>query len=349
MSEEILLDNKDLSGEEKMRDFKHVCLCLGMMMIIVFVSRYAVSILAALIAPVLPEMDELRLYILESLLSFVFLYVIPMSCALIILRPNGLLRDVYRKPVYAGAAMGMFPAFYGAAIFANLITVFIGSFFKDTSLSESFNTVNEIQPESFSCAVVLFIQLAVIAPIFEELWFRGIVMKALRPYGNGFAIFVSALLFGLTHANLQQFFYATVLGICLGYIAVSTKSIVVTTIMHAMFNSISGIMLLFMSTTQVQDYMLGSRDTSDPVVAAFLVFMFFVIMLLIVGILMAIWKARKIRRYKVEKMWYMPSSRRWGVFLTRATVIIMLILAVDTLTFRYIPTGIYRLIAGLIE
>lgn len=350
MSEEIVITEQPSDNGEKMQDFKHVCLCLGMMMIIVFVARMAASIIGSLLVPYFAEMEILTAYILESVLSFVFLYAVPIGGALIIFRPKGLMRDIYKKPKYAGEAMGMFPAFYGLAIFVNLITIGIGRLFKDTDLYESFNTVNEIQPESLSCAVVLFIQLAVIAPLFEEFWYRGIVMKALQPYGNGFAIFVSAFLFGLTHANFQQFFYAMALGICLGYIAVTTNSIVVTTIMHAMFNSISGIMLLFMSTTSVQDYMLesmtGESDTSGPVVVMFLVFMFIVLMLLIVGILMALWKLRKIKRYRVEKVWDIPSSRRWGIFLSRVTVIIMLVLAADTLTFRLIPTGIYKLITG---
>ena len=346
MSEEVILTEQPSDNGEKLQDFKHVCLCLGMMMIIVFVSRIAASIIGALLVPYFAQMELLTAYILESVLSFVFLYVIPITGALIIFRQKGLLREIYQKPAYASSAMGMFPAFYGIAIFANLITIVIGSFFKETDLNESFNTVNEIQPENLSCAIVLFVQLAVIAPIFEELWYRGVVMKALQPYGNGFAIFVSAILFGLTHANLQQFFYATVLGICLGYIAVTTKSIVLTTVMHAMFNSISGIMLLFMSLPPVQDYMDGKGDFSHPLVVVYTVYMFCVLMLLIVGILMAIWKLRKIKRYKVEKTWDVPASRRWGIFFSRVTVIIMLVLAVDTLTFRYIPTGIYKLISG---
>lgn len=66
-------------------------------------------------------------------------------------------------------------------------------------------------------------------------------------------------MFGMTHANFSQFFYATVLGICLGYIAVSTNSIVTTTIMHAMFNGISGLLLLFITFDDVGDYLLAKN------------------------------------------------------------------------------------------
>ena len=126
MSEEVILTEQPSDNGEKLQDFKHVCLCLGMMMIIVFVSRIAASIIGALLVPYFAQMELLTAYILESVLSFVFLYVIPITGALIIFRQKGLLREIYQKPAYASSAMGMFPAFYGIAIFANLITIFLG-------------------------------------------------------------------------------------------------------------------------------------------------------------------------------------------------------------------------------
>ena len=77
MSEEMIMTEQP-SGydQEKMHDFKHICLCLGMMMIIVFVSRTAASIIGSLLVPYFADMEILTAYILESVLSFVFLYMI---------------------------------------------------------------------------------------------------------------------------------------------------------------------------------------------------------------------------------------------------------------------------------
>lgn len=344
MAEELVLNT--MSDAEKKQGFKKVCLRLGIMMIVVFVSRAAASVILSLLYPYLLQLDPNIAYVIESVISFVFLYIVPISAAIPLLKPEKMCSRVYKKPQYFGSAMAMFPAFYGLAIFTNLITIVISSFFQSTDLNESFNTVNELAPDGVVSAIVLFVQLAVIAPIFEEFWFRGIVMESLRPYGNGFAIFVSALLFGLTHANFGQLFYTTVIGICLGYIAISTKSLIPTTIMHAILNSISGIMLILISTDSVQKYFMGKGNDNDPIVVMMLVYMFFVIVLMIVGVIMAIFKLSKIRRYRVEKMWEVSSAKRWGIFLSRVTVIIMLILALDTLTFRYIPTTIIKLITG---
>ncbi len=350
MSEEILVTENTSVPEDKMRSFKSVCMRIGLTMIVVFVSRAAASIILSLLVPVFEGMDQIVSYALESVVSFIFLYIIPIASVLLLLGEKGMMKRIYKKPVYFSNAMGMFPAFYGLAIFVNILTMLISLLFKETDLNESFNTVNELQPENVGSALILLFQLVVIAPVFEEFWYRGVVMERLKPYGNGFAIFVSAILFGLTHANFQQLFYATTLGICLGYIAITTKSIVVTTIMHAMFNSISGLLLLLMSVPQIQDYMWALQHGENPeakgMVIVYFIYMFVVIMLLIVGVLMAVWKMRKIRKYRVEKVWEVSALKRWGIFLSRITVIIMLILAADTLTFRFIPSFIFDLISG---
>lgn len=332
----------------KMTGFKSVCLKLGLMMVIIFVSRGAENVLLslALSSGLFAGMDGNTAYLIQTAVSFLFLYIIPMICAALLLKPKGMCAEVYKKPVYFSNAMGMFPAMYGLSFLVNLLTMLVSNLFRNTDLYKSFNTVNELRPDNMFCAVVLLVQLVVIAPLFEEFWFRGIVLQSLRPYGNGFAIFVSGLLFGLTHANFSQFFYASVLGICLGYIAVSTKSIITTTIMHAMFNGMSGIMLLLITFDDVGDYLLGISTEQTPGVVCYQVFCFLLIMLMIVGVLMAIAKLRKIKRYKVPKMWEVSTAKRWGVFLSRFTVIIALLLAADTFTFQFIPKALYKLLGG---
>lgn len=352
--EEILTQKVD-SGEgspSKVPGFKKVCLKLGIMMIIIFASRGAESILFTLTADLFEGMDSTLMYVIETVVSFLFLYIIPIICSIALLKPKGMCGKVYKRPEFFTNAMGMFPALYGLAISTNFLTMLVSQLFQNTDLYKSFNTVNDLKPDSVLNACILLFQLVVIAPIFEEFWFRGIVLEAVRPYGNGFAILVSGILFGLTHANFNQFFYAAVLGIGLGYIAVSTKSILTTTLMHAMFNSISGIMLLMITFDEVGDYLMakaaGMEAEQTPLVVVYLIYYFVVIMLMIVGILMAIAKLRKIKRYKVPKVWTeLSAGRRWGVFFSRFTVIIALLLAADTFTFQFIPRAIYTVLSGI--
>ena len=86
--------------------------------------------------------------------------------------------------------------------------------------------------------ILLFISMAVIPGIVEEIMFRGIILTNLAPYGKGMAVVASGLLFGLMHMNPSQFFYTTVLGIILGYIYLKTRSIWICIIIHFVNNSL---------------------------------------------------------------------------------------------------------------
>lgn len=66
----------------------------------------------------------------------------------------------------------------------------------------------------------MFLYAAILAPIGEELLFRGYVLRSLRPFGKRFAILGSALLFGLFHGNLLQAPYAMLIGLVLGWLTV---------------------------------------------------------------------------------------------------------------------------------
>lgn len=82
----------------------------------------------------------------------------------------------------------------------------------------------------------LFLYASILAPLWEEILFRGYVLRALRPYGKRFAIVTSAILFGLFHGNLLQTPYAVLMGLVLGYVTVEF-SIVWAVLLH-MFNNL---------------------------------------------------------------------------------------------------------------
>lgn len=359
MSEEILDNNAQTLPEAPepaeapslVPSFKSVCVRIGIMMIITFAARIIVTLISFFLAPSVQELSPTMQYLVDAGLSTLFLYIVPITAAVLLLKHplKNAGRSVYGKPKYFGRALAMFPAGYGIAITVNLLTQLLGRLFADTDLGDSFTGIQDsfTAPDTGS-AVIMFIRLAVLAPIFEELWCRGLVIESLRPYGNGFAIFVSALLFGIIHANFAQFFYATALGIFLGYIYISTQSLVTTTVMHAMFNSISGVLMLLIADESVGDYLLsGGESGTTPAVVLYLVWMGVIILLLAVGIIMAIYKFTKIKKYRVPKVQTeISTGRRWGIFFSRASVIVMLLLAVDSFALNKIPEFFLRLFTG---
>lgn len=82
----------------------------------------------------------------------------------------------------------------------------------------------------------MFFYASILAPLWEELVFRGYILRTLQPYGKRFAILGSALLFGLFHGNLLQTPYAVFMGLLLGYVAVE-YSIRWSVLLH-MFNNL---------------------------------------------------------------------------------------------------------------
>lgn len=77
-----------------------------------------------------------------------------------------------------------------------------------------------------------------IAPIAEEIIYRGIVLKGLLTrYSPQKAILISALIFGLIHGHPLQIWGAFIVGVILGWVYYHTKSIGTTILLHSLINT----------------------------------------------------------------------------------------------------------------
>lgn len=83
--------------------------------------------------------------------------------------------------------------------------------------------------------VSMFLYAGFLGPIAEELLFRGLILRNLESYGKRFAIFASALLFGMFHGNILQSPFAMLVGLVLAYVTVE-YSIVWAIVLH-IFNN----------------------------------------------------------------------------------------------------------------
>lgn len=85
-----------------------------------------------------------------------------------------------------------------------------------------------------------FIAVSIVAPLVEELLFRGIILRGfLKYYSVKKSIIVSALLFGIMHLNPWQFLGAFMFGILFGWWFVKTRSIIPCILGHALNNSLA--------------------------------------------------------------------------------------------------------------
>lgn len=87
---------------------------------------------------------------------------------------------------------------------------------------------------------VLILFLAVGAPIVEELFFRGLLLRSLtRWLGPGVGIVGSAVVFGLAHFELLQLPALVLFGLFLGTLAYKTGRLGPAMVAHASFNAVT--------------------------------------------------------------------------------------------------------------
>lgn len=89
------------------------------------------------------------------------------------------------------------------------------------------------------------VTLVFLAPVFEELICRGIVLESAKTrYGTWPAIFLSAAFFGVLHLAPQLVVNAFVIGLILGYIYVETGSLLSVMCLHALNNALAYVLMM---------------------------------------------------------------------------------------------------------
>lgn len=116
----------------------------------------------------------------------------------------------------------------GMCYLGSLISSYIAVFFESSGIE--FQSRNELlegidTPDSLLAIFLMIIHSALMPAFVEEFAFRGILMQPLRAWGDWFAITVSAVLFGLMHANMTQVPFAVIAGVALGFATVVTGSL----------------------------------------------------------------------------------------------------------------------------
>lgn len=111
-------------------------------------------------------------------------------------------------------------------VYGNSLGILIESIDKNSWI---FKTMRDLMQNS----VVAFISMLLVAPVFEEIIFRGIILEQLSiRYSKIMSVLVSAVLFGVFHFNFIQGINAFFLGIILGTIYVKTNSLVPCILVH---------------------------------------------------------------------------------------------------------------------
>ncbi len=133
----------------------------------------------------------------------------------------------------------------GCQLFFSGVMIFLTPFFVEifTDYSEVLQTLT-----SGNSFVVLIMSL--IAPITEELIFRGVILHMANRYVSFLgANILQAILFGIYHENVVQGVYAALLGFLLGMMYRKFKSIFAPILLHTFINMSSFLLYLFPENT----------------------------------------------------------------------------------------------------
>ncbi|MEG0805102.1 MAG: type II CAAX endopeptidase family protein [Lachnospiraceae bacterium] len=128
-----------------------------------------------------------------------------------------------------------------AVIAAVCFSVAINNFIALTPLKELSGEFQEINTLFYSGTLFVEILAAgILAPITEELLFRGVVQGRIRMvWGGRIGIIASSLIFGITHFNIVQCIYGTLLGIIFAIIVESTGKVRIAVFCHMAANVVA--------------------------------------------------------------------------------------------------------------
>jgi hypothetical protein len=92
---------------------------------------------------------------------------------------------------------------------------------------------------------LLFVTVSFLAPVFEEIFFRGFLYNSFRArLGMPAGLFLSSLFFALVHFDFSVFFGLFSIGLMLGFVYHRTQSLLAPMILHSLWNTTTLIVVL---------------------------------------------------------------------------------------------------------
>lgn len=205
-----------------------------------FVSMALVFALRFFCKSFAPQLLESGLFlsVANYLLSFLPLYCVAMPVFCIIASPLPTVTPEKKKMGAKAWWAGLCICF--AFMYAgNYISTIVLTFFEGILGITTTNPIESVVAESNVIVDIIFI--VILAPILEEIFFRKIVCDRIRPLGEGYAIVLSAAIFGLGHGNFYQFAYTFLIGLLLALVYVKTGKLRYSIFYHMAFNLVGGV------------------------------------------------------------------------------------------------------------
>ncbi len=220
------------------------------------------ELIVTVVYMLLPQVYEH--YLFSNLISFVLLYAIALPASYPILKRLPKVSPLKEKVGAKNIAKG-FLAAYTTMYAGNLVSVYLIQFIEGASGNALQNPLEESLNATPLWANILF--AVILAPILEELVFRGIICKRLLALGEGFAIVLSGVFFAFLHGNLYQLFYAFTLGCFFAFVYIRTGKIIYSIIYHVFINFMGSIVTMLLNKVIRLDKVIELLSSEEAMTA----------------------------------------------------------------------------------
>lgn len=308
---------------ELLKTYKKHFSSLGLMYffgaLIIIGVQVAVSMLALAFAPSL--LDNPNLSLLVSMLP-TYAIAFPLTSLLIRQVPGVQMKKHNMKPTQLLGAFAisyalMYLSNLAGQFFTNIIGIIKGSPVDDAIA----DLVSELNP------LTAFFVMVLLAPALEEWIFRKLLVDRTIRYGEGTAIFLSGLMFGLFHGNLNQFVYTFLVGAFWAFIYVKTGRLRYTIYLHMALNFMGSVGSLFflnaISTLEGgSSAMNGFHFLLGMLLPLAIVIPYLIVVfgLVISGIVLLVTNWKRFRLIPAEL--FIPKEKRFSVIFLNAGMIL---------------------------
>lgn len=287
--------------------------------LIIIGVQVAVSMLVLAFAPSL--LDNPNLSLLVSMLP-TYAIAFPLTSLLIRQVPGVQMKKHNMKPTQLLGAFAisyalMYLSNLAGQFFTNIIGIIKGSPVDDAIA----DLVSELNP------LTAFFVMVLLAPALEEWIFRKLLVDRTIRYGEGTAIFLSGLMFGLFHGNLNQFVYTFLVGAFWAFIYVKTGRLRYTIYLHMALNFMGSIGSLFfldaISTLEGgSSAMNGFHFLLGMLLPLAIVIPYLIVVfgLVISGIVLLVTNWKRFRLIPAEL--FIPKEKRFSVIFLNAGMIL---------------------------
>lgn len=209
------------------KSYSRVGLALFVFTAVTIVSQMVIGGVYAALVAANPALGKLGW--LAWIVRFAPIYVIGVPCGLLVMRGEPTYETEGEKMTF-----GRFVMFFFICLPIMYVGNIIGNIF--SSVISGGTAVNPLESFAFDNSIMKVLVVAVMAPIFEELMFRRLIVDHTVRYGEPAAIIFSGAAFGFFHMNFFQFFYAFGLGCLFAYVYVRTRKLRWSIILHVIIN-----------------------------------------------------------------------------------------------------------------